>query len=59
MYYISLLFSVPCLILTWLMTFMEEESRFFRYFNVPRAWFCIAVSFIFVVLGFIKDEREI
>jgi hypothetical protein len=57
MYYISLLFSVPCLILTWLMPFMEEESRFFRYFNVPRAWFCIACAVLFIVIGYAKDKR--
>lgn len=59
MYYLSLLFSVPCLVLTCLAPFMEAETRFFRYYSIPKAWFCIVVSFIFVVVGIIKDEKEI
>ena len=37
---------------------LDPESKFYMFWGGTETWFCIGVSVIFLILGFVVDNRK-
>ena len=58
MYIVSLVFSFIVVIMTIIMTFIDEESNFFKFFGYTELYFLMGVSIVFLILGILIDIKK-